>query len=374
MKFLLSDYHLKKQAEFRRFAEEEIDCGEHFPRDNLQKAARRGYLGLPLSEEWGGQGDDFLSYVLLIEEISRVCAATGTIIAVHTSVGTFPLVYFGTAGQKKRYLPSLARGEMLGAFALTEEGSGSDAAALATTAAAKDEGYLLNGSKQFITSGGEADLYTVFATIDRSLGHKGITAFLVEDGVSGLVAGKSERKMGLNRSSTTELRMEDLYVAASNRLGDEGEGFYIALSLLDGGRIGIGAQGLGLARASIEYTTAFLKKEEASGKKTGQSASFVLADLAARLEAARLLVYRAAVIKESGERCSKEASMAKYFATDLAMDAAARCIDLCGFSGSRSANPLSGYFCDAKATQIYEGTNQIQRIVVARELLRTIKP
>ncbi|MFO7951778.1 MAG: acyl-CoA dehydrogenase family protein [Bacillota bacterium] len=369
MNFLLSDYHLSRQEEFRRFAEEEIDTGNHFPRENLQKAGECGYMGLPLPKGWGGQDEDFLTYILLIEEVSKVCAATGAIIAVHTSLGSFPLLYFGTEEQKKHFLPALARGEILGAFALTEEGSGSDAAALTSTAVAEEGGYRLNGSKMFITSGGEADLYTLLATIDRDLGHKGITAFLVEGSSPGLSAGKSEKKMGLNRASTSELVMEDLFVPASNRLGKEGEGFYIALSLLDGGRIGIGAQGLGLARASIEYATAYLKEAEKTGKKTEQAVSFVLADLATRLEAARLLVYRAAVAKDSGEKCSREASMAKYYATDLAMEAASRCIDLCGYQGGKADNPLTMYFCDAKAPQIYEGTNQIQRMVVARELL-----
>jgi len=370
MHFLLSDYHLSRRDEFRLFAEQEIDTGDRFPRENLKKAAERGYLGLPLPEEWGGQGEDFLTYILLIEEVSKVCAATGAIIAVHTSVGSFPLLYFGTEEQKKRYLPALARGDMLGAFALTEQGSGSDAAALASTATACDGGYQINGSKMFITSGGEADLYTMFVTIDKKLGYKGITAFLVEGGSPGLGAGKPEKKMGLNRAKTSELTMEDLFVPTSNRLGEEGKGFKIALSLLDGGRIGIGAQGLGLARASIEYTTGMLREEERAGRKIEQGVSFALADLAAKLEAARLLVYRAALIKDSGQKCSKEASMAKYFATDLAMEAASRCIDLTGYSGAGSDNPLSRYFCDAKAPQIYEGANQIQRIVVARELLQ----
>ncbi len=369
MNFVLSDYHAAKKEEFRRFAETEIDRGEHYPRENLQKAAARGYMGLPLPREWGGQGEDFLTYTLLIEELSRVCASTGAIIAVHTSVGTFPLLYFGTDLQKKRYLAGLAHGELLGAFALTEAGAGSDAAALNTGAKAVNGGYLLNGCKLFITSGGEADLYTVFATVDRSRGHKGISAFLVEKGLPGLTAGKSEKKMGLNRSSTTEIRMEDVHVPASNRLGQEGAGFHIAMSLLDGGRIGIAAQGLGLARAALDYTTAYLKEQEISGQKPGQSAAFTLADLATRLEAARLLVYRAAAVKESGKKCSREASMAKYYATDLAVAVATRCIDLCGIPAAGSAGPLAGYFCDAKATQIYEGTNQIQRIVVARELL-----
>ncbi len=370
MVFALSADHKKKRDQFRRFAEEELDTGDHYPHENLRKAAERGYMGLPIPEEWGGGGEDFLTYILFVEEASRVCSSTGAIIAVHTSVGTFPLFYYGSDEQKSRYLPGLARGELLGAFALTEAGAGSDAAALSSTAAAVNGGYRLNGTKLFITSGGEADLYTVFATVDRTLGTRGICAFLVESGMDGLTAGKPEKKMGLNRSHTTEIRLEDLFIPASNRLGNEGEGFTIAMSLLDGGRIGIAAQGLGLAQASLDYTVKFLKEQEAGGKKAGQSACFTLADLASGLEAARLLIYRAAVMKDSGGRCSKEASMAKMFATDLAVEAATRCIDLCGLSASRSDNPLTRYFCDAKATQIYEGSNQIQRIVIARELLR----
>ncbi len=369
MEPVLSERHKQKRDEFRRFAAEELDCGELFPHENLKRAAAKGYMGLPVEEEWGGRGEDFLTYILLIEEVSRVCASTGVILAVHTSVGTFPLLYFGTGEQKRRYLPKLTGGEFLGAFALTEAEAGSDAANISTTAEPVDGGYRLNGCKLFITSGGEADLYTVFATVDRTKGRRGVTAFLVEKGTKGLEFGRTEKKMGLNRSYTTEVRMEDLLVPVANRLGEEGKGFAIAMSLLDGGRIGIAAQGLGLARASLDYTTNYLKEQEKTGIETEQGRAFVLADLAARLEGARLLVYRAAMLKDSGSHCSKEASMAKYYATDLAQASAARCMDLCGLSCSGGDHILARCFCDAKATQIYEGTNQIQRIVVARELL-----
>ncbi len=365
MKLVLSAHHLEKQKEFRHFAEEEMNGNDQFPRKNLLKAGKRGYMGLPIPVEFGGQGEDFLTYILLIEEISRVCASTGVIMAVHTSVGSFPLLYYGNHEQKEKYLNGLASGKLLGAFALTEAGAGSDAAALMTRAAAVEGGYRINGCKLFITSGGEADIYTVFARDDKEAGSRGITAFLVEKKSAGLIAGKPEKKMGLKLSSTTELRMENLFVPLSNRLGAEGEGFKIAMSLLDGGRIGIAAQGLGLARASIDYTTNCYREKEKRGIKTGQQSAFILANLATRLEAAKLLTYRAALLKEEGKRCSKEASMAKICATDLAMDAAIKCIDLCGFD-----NNLSQYFCDAKATQIYEGSNQIQRIVVAREMLK----
>jgi len=370
MAFTLTEEQLKKQQEFQHFADAEIDKGDHFPQENLNIAAKHGYMGYPIPAEWGGQGQDFLSYILLIEEISRVCSSTGAIIAVHTSVGSFPLLYFGTDEQKKRYLPALACGKMLGAFALTEADAGSDAAALSTTATPVDGGYRLNGCKIFITSGGQADLYTVFATLDKAKGVKSITAFLIEKDTPGLIPGKPEKKMGLNRSNTTELMLEDLFVPVSNRLGEEGEGFKIAMSLLDGGRIGIAAQGLGMARAAIEYTVNYLKAEARAGKKVDQGVSFSLADLATRLEAARLLVYRAAEVKESGARCSKEASMAKMYATDLAMEAATKCIDLCGLTAIRDDHPLTRYFRDAKAPQIYEGSNQIQRIVIARQLLK----
>ncbi len=370
MAFTLTEEQLKKQQEFQNFADAEIDTGDHFPQENLSNAAKHGYMGYPIPVEWDGQGQDFLSYILLIEDISRVCSSTGAIIAVHTSVGSFPLLYFGTDEQKKRYLPALACGEMLGAFALTEADAGSDAAALSTTATSVDGGYRLNGCKIFITSGGQADLYTVFATLDKAKGVKGITAFLIEKDTPGLTPGKPEKKMGLNRSNPTELMLEDLFVPVSNRLGEEGEGFKIAMSLLDGGRIGIAAQGLGMARAAIDYTVKHLKAEARAGEKVDQGVSFCLADLATRLEAARLLVYRAAAVKESGERCSKEASMAKMFATDLAMEAATKCIDLCGLTAMRDDHPLTRYFRDAKAPQIYEGSNQIQRIVIARQLLK----
>jgi alkylation response protein AidB-like acyl-CoA dehydrogenase len=375
MDFRLSPAHLAKQEEFRSFAAAEITPAvEGFARDNIQKAAARGYLGLPLPREWGGQGEDFLTYILLVEEISRVCGSTGVIIAVHTSVGTFPLLYFGGERQKRRYLPGLARGELLGAFALTEEGAGSDAAALRTTARPAERGYILNGGKMFITSGGEAGLYTVFATLDPSRGSGGICAFLVEKGTPGLEIGRPERKMGLHGSATASLRFSDLWLPAENRLGGEGEGFRIALSLLDGGRIGIAAQGLGLARAALEETAAALISGAIAGGPVKQGVRFALADLYTRLEAARLLVYRAAWLKGGGYPCAREASMAKLYATDLAMAAAARCLDLWGLEGARETNPVARYFRDAKVTQIYEGSSQIQRIVIARDLLKNMHP
>ena len=372
MDFLLSEKHLARREEFRLFARAELTPGSAgFARENVARAARRGYMGLPIPAEWGGRGEDFLTYILLIEEISRICASTGVILAVHTSVGSFPLLYFGTAAQKKRYLPGLARGSLLGAFALTEAGAGSDAAALRMTARrAPQGGYLLEGSKVFITSGGEADLYTVFALTDPKKGRKGITAFLVDRDTPGLETGPPERKMGLHGSVTTELRFSEAPVPEENRLGAEGEGFSVAMSLLDGGRIGIAAQGLGLARAALEETAAHLERHRRlQGTAPGQAARFTLASLYTGLEAARLLVYRAALLKDRGDACTRQASMAKLFATDLAVSAATRCLDLWGPAGTRADNPVARYFCDAKVTQIYEGSNQIQRLIIARELL-----
>ncbi|MFO8192266.1 MAG: acyl-CoA dehydrogenase family protein [Bacillota bacterium] len=366
MSLILSKEHREKAAEFRYFAEKNIDCGDNYPRANLHRAAKKGYMGLPIPRQYGGLGEDFLTYILFIEEVSRVCASTGVIMAVHTSVGSMPLLYFGSEEQKRRYLVKLARGEYIGAFALTEPDAGSDAAAISTGARPVHGGYRLTGRKIFITSGGEADLYTVFATIDTSLGRKGITAFLVEKGSPGLTVGRTESKMGLHRTHTAELLMEDLYVPVSNRLEKEGKGFSVAMSLLDGGRIGIAAQGLGIAAAALDYGIFFLKKRADWKEGNGQGKRFELANLATRLEAARLLTYRAAANRDAGKGKAMEASMAKTAATDLAMEAASWCIETCSFEGIIQGSPPVRFFCDAKATQIYEGTNQIQRIVIAR--------
>ncbi len=378
MNFNLSAHHQRKREEYRQFTQEhikprakEIDEKKMFPREALQEMAARGYMGLPLPREWGGKGDDFLSYVLLIEEISKACPSTGGILSVHTSVGTYPILYYGTETQKNKYLSRLASGEWLGAFALTETQAGSDAGAISTTARLEDEYYYLNGSKVFITNGGEADVYTVFATIDSSIGKKGITAFLVDKDTPGMLIGTKEEKMGLNGSTTVELVFEDARIPLNNRLGKEGEGFPIALSLLDGGRIGIAAQALGIASASLEIALDFTRQREQFGQKLFdfQGVSCTLADYFTRLEAAKLMVYRAGWLKSRGEKCTKESSMAKVMATDLAMDASSKSVSLMGARGGLKEYHVEKYFRDAKVTQIYEGTNQIQRMVIAREVL-----
>lgn len=379
MNFTISDKHIGQREEFRLFAREviapqapETDHTHCFPRETIRKMAARGYLGLPIPVEWGGQGEDFITYIMLIEEVSRVCASTGVILAVHTSVGSFPILYYGSDEQKEQYLRRLATGEWLGAFALTESVAGSDAAALQASARKEGDYYILNGSKVFITNGGEADVYTVFATLDPAERHRGITAFLLKKDIPGLVMGRNEKKMGLHGSATLEIILDNVRVPVHCRLGKEGEGFKIALSLLDGGRIGIAAQGLGIAAASIEAAVDYARQRQQFGRPIAefQAVAFALADMGTRFEAARLMVYRAAWLKENGLPCTREASMAKVMATDLAVEASSKAISILGARGGTTDYPVERYFRDAKVTQIYEGANQIQRIVIAREILK----
>ncbi len=379
MEFRLSEEHQMMKKLFREFADNEIapraehiDQTGEFPRENLRSLAREGHMGIPIPEEWGGAGADFLTYMFCLEEISRACATTGVILAVHTSLGIFSILYHGTEEQKNKFVTPLSQGDMLGAFALSEPGAGSDAAALKTRARKEGDYYILNGNKVFITSAGEADVYVVFATMDPEKKTRGITAFLVEKDAPGLLIGAKEKKMGLNGSATCELIFEDCRVPAENLLGEEGGGFKIAMSLLDGGRIGIAAQGLGIAQAAFDAAVQYAKTREQFGRPISdfQAIQFKLADLATELEAARLLVYRAAFHKDKNLPCTREASMAKVFATDLAMKAGIEAVQIYGGYGYSRDYPVERYMRDAKVTQIYEGTNQIQRIVIARETLK----
>lgn len=278
----------------------EIDETDVFPRDIISQMGKLGVMGLPIPEEWGGVGADFPSYIAAIEEISYASASVGVILAVHTSVGTFPILYFGSEAQKKRYLPKLASGEWIGAFALTEPGAGTDAASIRTRAVRQGDRYVLNGSKLFITNGGEAGMYCVFAVTDPAKGPRGITAFLVEPGMPGFRIGKKEKKMGLNGSNTCELLFEDAEIPVENRLGEEGYGFSIAMRLLDGGRIGIGAQALGIARAAFDAANQHARTRKQFGQELAgfQGVQFMLADMATKIEAARWLIYHAAVLKD----------------------------------------------------------------------------
>jgi len=348
----------------------EIDDKDEFPRDIVRKMGELGLMGLPIPEEWGGVGADFVSYITAIEEISYASAAVGVILAVHTSVGSFPILYFGTEEQKQKYLRKLATGEFLGAFALTESNAGSDASALQTRAARDGDSYVLNGSKVFITNGGEADVYCVFAVTNPGRGNRGISAFLVDKDTPGFRVGKKERKMGLNGSATCELLFEDARVPAASRLGAEGEGFSIAMRLLDGGRIGIAAQALGIARAALDAANTYVRTRKQFGQALFQfqGLQFMLADMATKVQAAKWLVYHAAYLKNKGAECSKEASMAKLFASDTAMQVTTDAVQLLGGYGYIKDFSVERYMRDAKITQIYEGTNQIQRIVIARNL------
>lgn len=350
----------------------EMDEQDTFPRKIVDKMAELGLMGIPIPEEWSGAGADFISYILALEEISKVSATIGAILAVHTSVGTLPILRYGNEDQKKTYVTRMARGEYLGAFALTEPSAGSDAARIRTTARRVGDRYVLNGSKVFITNAGEADVYVTFAVTDPDKGTEGISAFIVEKDTPGFSVGKKEKKMGLNGSNTCELIFDNAEVPASNLLGKEGQGYEIALSNLAGGRIGIGAQALGIATAAYEYALAYAKERVQFGRPIAehQAIQFKLADMATAIEAARLLIYRAAQLRQQGHNCKREASMAKLFATDTAMKVTTEAIQVFGGYGYTREYPVERLFRDAKITQIYEGTNEIQRLVIASTLLK----
>ncbi|MCB8817415.1 acyl-CoA dehydrogenase [Desulfosporosinus shakirovi] len=377
MDFQFNDDQLMMQKMVRDFVQEEIvplamitDETHEYPLKTIRKMGELGLMGIPIPEEYGGSGSDFLSYILAIEEIAKGCASTAVILAVHTSVGTFPILYFGTEEQKRKYLPNLASGKFIGAFALTEANAGSDASSLQTTAIRKDDHYILNGSKRFITNAGYADVYLVMASTDRGKGPHGVSSFLVDKDTLGFKVGKKEEKMGLNGSATCELIFEDAVVPAENLLGAEGQGFKVAMALLDGGRIGIGAQALGIAEVALEAALAYSQERVQFKQAIGnfQGIQFMLADMATQIEASKLLVYQAASLRMAGFPYSKQASMAKMFASDTAVKVTADAVQIFGGYGYCKEYKVERYMRDAKITQIYEGTNQIQRIVVAKHL------
>lgn len=366
MRDMVRDFAQKEIAPFI----EKMEAGE-FPRPILNQMAELGLMGITVPEAYGGSGMDFTSYIIAINELSKVSAVIGVILSVHTSVGTNPILYFGTEEQKKKYVQKLAKGEYLGAFCLTEPSAGSDAASLKTRAVKKGDRYIINGSKIFITNGGEADVYIVFAKTDPSKGSRGITAFIVEKNTPGLIIGKDEKKMGLHGSRTVELTFENMEVPEENRLGEEGEGFKIAMANLDVGRIGIAAQALGIAEAALEAAAKYANERHQFGKPiiANQGVAFKLADMATAVEAARLLVYRAADLRSRGLSCSKEASMAKLFASQTAREVAIEAVQVFGGYGYTKDYPVERYFRDAKITEIYEGTSEIQRLVISKHLL-----
>ncbi|WP_026691622.1 acyl-CoA dehydrogenase [Alteribacter aurantiacus] len=363
----------------RQFAEDKVSKAvpimeetDEFPLDIVKEMGALGLMGIPIDEKYGGSNMDFTSYILAIHELSKVSATLGVILSVHTSVGTNPILYFGNQEQKMKYLPKLASGEYIGAFALTEPGSGSDAAGLKTTAVKHGDSYILNGSKVFITNAGAASTYIVFAKTDSSAGVRGISAFIVEKDTPGFTVGAKEKKMGLHGSNTSSLSFEDAVVPAENLLGKEGEGFRIAMANLDAGRIGIAAQALGIGEAALEYATAYAKDRKQFGRPIGtqQGVAFKLADMATKVEAAKLLTYRAANLKVHGRPCGTEAAMAKMFASNTAMEVAIEAIQVLGGYGYVKEYPAERYFRDAKVTQIYEGTNEIQHMVISKGLLK----
>lgn len=347
----------------------EVDLQHRFPEEAVRAAAEAGLLGILIPREYGGAGLDALAFALCIEELAQACASTSVVVDVHTSVGSEPILLFGTPEQKRKWLPRLATGELLGAFALTEPAAGSDAASLQTSARRSGHAYVLNGTKVFITNVGRAGMYIVFARTgpgEKASGKSsGISAFLVPADTPGVRVGQIFKKMGLNGSPTGELVLEDAEVPAENRLGEEGQGFVVAMRALDSGRIGISGQALGIAQAAVDESRALL-----SGRSREQGDDFLLADMATRLESARLLAYHAAWLCSSGRPFTRQASMAKLHCTDTAMQLALDGLQLAGEEGASSGSPFERHVRDAKALQIYEGSNQVQRIVIAREMLR----
>lgn len=378
MNLQFSDEQIMMRDMVRDFAKEKIEpwvermeAGE-FPRELLSQLGELGLMGITAPEELGGSAMDFTSYIIAIHELSKVSAVMGVILSVHTSVGTNPIIYFGNDEQKQRYIPKLASGEYLGAFCLTEPSAGSDAGSLQSKAVKDGEDYVINGSKVFITNGGEADVYIVFASTNSEAKTRGISAFIVEKGTPGLIVGKDEKKMGLHGSRTVQLTFDNCRVPASNLLGQEGEGFKIAMANLDVGRIGIAAQSLGIAEAALEAATVYAKERVQFGKAIAlqQGVGFKLADMATAVEAAKLLVYRAADLRAKGLPCGQEASMAKMFASRTAVQTAIEAVQIFGGYGYTEDYPVERYFRDAKVTEIYEGTSEIQKIVISKHLLK----
>jgi len=350
----------------------QIDEESRFPAESIPKMAGLGLPGVGFPEELGGSGGGATEFCLVIEEISRVCAATGAILLASSGLVGIPILMHGNEDQKKRFLPPIAGGEMLGAFALTETGAGSDPAAMETTATRRDKGYVLNGTKVFITNGAEAGIVLVFATIDKALRHKGITAFIVAKDSPGFSVGKHENKMGIRGSSTVELIFEDCFVPEANRLGNEGEGFRIAINTIDASRVAVAAQALGIAQGAFDRALAYAKERQQFGQPiiNFQAIQWMLADMATHIDAARLLIYRASYLQDNGQPFIKEASMAKVYAAETSSFVTNKAVQIFGGYGYIKEYPLERYLRDAKITEIYEGTSEMQRMTIARQLMK----
>ncbi len=379
MDFLLTEDQKMLKTMVRDFAEKElepiaaqIDEEATFPAESIKKAGEIGLTGTGFPEEYGGSGGGAIEQAIIFEEVARVCASTSVILIVTNELTSYPIYRSGTEEQKQRFLVPLTKGEKLGAFGLTEASAGSDVAAMQTTATRQDGGYTLNGNKLFITNGAEADILVVFATVDKSQGYRGVTAFIVEKDTPGFSVGKHESKLGIRASSTVELIFDNCPVPEENRLGDEGRGFRIALSTIDASRIGIAAQALGIAQGAFDKALAYAKERQQFGQPIAefQGIQWMLADMATQIDAARLLTYRAAYLKDEGLPFIKEASMAKVFAAEMAMFVTSKAIQIHGGYGYIKDYPLERYFRDAKITEIYEGTSEMQRMTIARQLLR----
>jgi len=370
--FELAPEHASFRAGVRELAQgvvqplaAEVDRDHRFPQEAIDAAAQSGLLGVLVPRRYGGAGLDALAFAICIEELAQACASTAVVVDVHTSVGTEPILLFGDEEQKRKWLPRLATGELLGAFALTEPGSGSDAASLEMTARRSGDVYVLNGTKVFITNIGHAGLYVVFARTGPDQKAAGVTAFLVPADTRGVRVGQVFHKMGLHGSPTGELILEEVSVPATNRLGAEGEGFTVAMRALDSGRIGISGQALGIAQAAVDEARALMRDR---GHEQGDD--FALADMATRVESARLLAYQAAWLCSRGRPFTRQASMSKLHCTDTAMQVALDALQIAGQGGAASGSPFERHVRDAKALQIYEGSNEVQRMVIARDLLR----
>lgn len=383
MDFNLSNKHEMARTLFKDFAEaevkplaEEVDETETFPEETVKKMAKYGFLGIPVPKEYGGQGCDPLTYAICVEELAKVCATTAVIVSAHTSLCIDPIMTYGTKAQKEKYLPPLAKGEKLGAFGLTEPGAGTDAQGQQTKAVLDGDEWVLNGSKVFITNGKYADVYIVIAVTGmvekKGRTMKEISAFIVEKGTPGFSFGTKEKKMGIRGSATYELIFTDCRIPKENLLGQKGKGFGIAMHTLDGGRIGIAAQALGIAGGALNTTVEYVKERKQFGRTISQfqNTQFQLADMATRVQAAQLLVYRAAVAKGSGGHFSTEASMAKLYAAETAMEVTTKAVQLHGGYGYIREYGVERMMRDAKITEIYEGTSEVQRMVIAANLLK----
>ncbi|WP_064091963.1 acyl-CoA dehydrogenase [Rossellomorea aquimaris] len=375
MNFKLSEEHEMIRKMVRDFARKEVaptaaerDEEERFDMELFHKMAELGLTGIPWPEEYGGIGSDYLAYCIAVEELSRVCASIGVTLSAHTSLAGWPVYKFGTEEQKQKYLRPMAQGEKIGAYGLTEPGSGSDAGGMKTTARLEGDHYVLNGSKIFITNGGIADTYIVFALTDPSQRQRGTSAFIVEKEFEGFSVGKKEKKLGIRSSPTTEIVFEDCKVPKENMLGNEGDGFKIAMMTLDGGRNGIAAQAVGIAQGALDASVEYAKEREQFGKPiaANQGISFKIADMATSIEASRLLTYQAAWLESEGLPYGKESAMSKLMAGDTAMKVTTEAVQIFGGYGYTKDYPVERYMRDAKITQIYEGTQEIQRLVISR--------